>query len=394
MTFRPPAGAVVAAFLLLSPSLLPAQNVLKYQAKSTVSAAGNILDTRYSTPVSPAYNGIGSVRITTATSLYICTGSLLADGKTVLTAAHCLNPGGATDPTTSISVHFFPTGPTPVTMAASSWTAHSQYSGAVIDQNDIAVIRLANTAASNISRYDIASSSGENSAFEFVGFGQKGSFGQGVSINAGFSLAHRKQGANLFDISLGDARWNGFWNDPFAQTAHVLLADFDNGSEGPTSNDSMCWIGKFFSPLNTTECQSGGLGLNEAISGGGDSGGPGFIDGKIASVTSFGLTFGRDLFICQDPNDPVQVADENCYIRKWGPDIDNFLNSSFGEFGGFVDVAYQSAWINNQLDQSSLGPTVFGPLAPVVATPEPASIALLATGLLFIGGVARRRNRR
>ena len=151
MKFRIAARAAVATAALIAPQLVSAQSVLQYKAQNLVSAAGNILtDTRYSTPVSPAYNGIGSIRINTANgNAYICTGSLLADGKTVLTAAHCLNPGGATNATTSMTVNFYPVNSTAVVMNAATWTANPLYSGQVIDENDIAVIRLTTTAASN-----------------------------------------------------------------------------------------------------------------------------------------------------------------------------------------------------------------------------------------------------
>lgn len=380
MNFRPAVRATAAAALLLSPQLLQAQSLLSYTATNHVVAAGDILnDTRYSTPVSPAYNGVGSIRINTTTGAYICTGSLLADGKTVLTAAHCLNPGGPSDPTTSISINFYPVNATAVTLQAVSWNMNPLYSGAVIDENDIAVLHLGAEAPANISRYELATGNPVDNPFNFVGFGQKGSNGAGVSINAGFSLANRRHGANLFDLTLGDARWEGFWDDPSAATGHVLFADFDNGTTGYRSNDGMCWIGEFFSLLGASECNSG-MGLYEAITGGGDSGGPGFVNGKIASVTSFGLTFGNGLYQICDP-----VTDPACVKR--GPDINNSLNSSFGEFAGFTDVAYQSAWITNQMDLASLDPTVVGPFA----TPEPASLALLATGLVFIGGIARRK---
>ena len=395
MNFRPVARAAGAA-LVLAPALLGAQSSTKLvsfggqdyslTAKSLVSAAGDIVnDPRYQTPVSPAYNGVGSIHIQTTAGLFICTGSLLADGKTVLTAGHCVShlPGAVQ----SISVDFYPVNSTAVNLVASSWQANPLYSGQVIDENDVGVIHLAAEAPANISRYALATSSAVNQNFEFVGYGQKGSFGNGVTIGAGFSLSNRRQGANLFDTQLGDDRWNcpagspdcvpgtNFWADPLAATSHVLLADFDNGTTGFNSNDGMCWIGQFTQDVQfgTSECNAG-LGLDEAISGGGDSGGPGFAFGKIASVTSFGLTFGP-------PVDP-------------GHSTTTYLNSSFGEFAGFTDVAFQSGWIMSQMDLTSLDPTVDGPLAPgqsVVPTPEPSSTVLLASGLIGIAGIARRR---
>ena len=304
------------------------------------------------------------------------------------TACRTLAPA----PVTSISVNFYPVNATAVNLVASSWNANPAYSGHVIDENDVGVIHLAAEAPANISRYALATTSGVNQNFEFVGFGQKGSFGAGISIGAGFSLANRRQGANLFDTQLGDPRWNcpagsgppfciggtNFWFDPAAATAHVLLADFDNGTTGFNSNDGMCWIGQYNGSVQfgTSECNAG-LGLDEAISGGGDSGGPGFAFGKIASVTSFGLTFGQ-------------------FGPGPFPDINNTLNSSFGEFAGFTDVAFQSAWIATQMDLTSLDDTVLGPLAPgqtVVPTPEPSTTILLASGLIGVAGFARRRRK-
>ena len=394
MTFQS-AGRLFGAALVLAPALAAAQTSSKVvtlggkdytvTAKSLVSAAGDInANPIYSTPISPAFNGVGSIRITAtqadgSSGTFICTGSLLADGKTVLTAAHCLTGGIGT--VTAISANFYPTSSSPVTLTAASWNANPLYSGQVIDENDVGVIHLTAEAPSSISRYALYTGTAENQAFDFVGYGRRGSFGAGTGAagnGAGFGLANRRQGYNLFDITLGDSRWcsaaapcppdsNNYWYDPSAATAHVLLTDFDNGTTGFNSQDGMCWLGQFSNfTLGVSECNPG-LGQYEAISGGGDSGGPGFIDGMIASVTSFGLSFGS---------------------YNGGGDIDASLNSSFGEFAGFTDVAYQSSWITSQMDLTSLDPTVAGP--PVV-TPEPASIVLMATGLVGVIGFARRR---
>ncbi len=392
MSFFPAARAAGAA-LVLAPAFLAAQTSTKVvtlggqqysmTATSLVSAAGNILtDPRYQTPVSPAYNGVGSIRITSDRGTFICTGSLMEDGKTVLTAAHCLTgtqPGGI-GTVSALSVNFYPVNSTAVVLTASSWTANPNYSTEVIDENDIGVIHLSAEAPANISRYQLYQGNAVNNAFRFVGYGAKGSFGAGLSIGAGFSLANRRAGENLFDINLGDNRWcpvgspcaatDNFWYDPAASTSHVLLTDFDNGTTGFNSNDGMCWIGQYGGSvsLGTSECHAG-YGLNEAISGGGDSGGPGFIGGQIASVTSFGLTFGQ-------------------YGPGPYPDNNNSLNSSFGEFAGFTDVAFHYQWLQDQMDPSSFDPTVAG---PAVVSPEPGTLVLMASGLFGIAGIARRR---
>ena len=105
-------------------------------------------------------------------------------------------------------------------------------------------------------------------------------------------------------------------------------------------------------PASAKYCNLG-RGALEATTAGGDSGGPQFVDGKLASITSYGLTFGQD----------VQPGD-----------LDNDLNDTFGEFGGYVPIFLHTDFIN-------------------ATVPEPASWALMIGGFGMVGASARRARR-
>jgi hypothetical protein len=181
-----------------------------------------------------------------------------------------------------------------------------------------------------ITRYQLYTGVAENNNFQFVGYGQRGSNGAGVSCRRRLRLATAAPATTCSTSRSATPAGATSGRIRSLPRTHVLLTDFDNGTTGvqlerrhvldrPLQQLPNAWH---------TECNAG-RGLDEAISGGGDSGGPGFINGQIASVTSFGLTFGQQ-------------------GTGFG-DIDNSLNSSFGEYAGFTDVAFQSQWINSQL---------------------------------------------
>ena len=98
----------------------------------------------------------------------------------------------------------------------------------------------------------------------------------------------------------------------------------------------------------------GWRGATEVGVAGGDSGGPQFVDGKVASVTSYGLSFGTD----------------------YG-DIDNLLNSTWGEFSGYVPVYIHQDWIESTL----------------AAIPEPQTWAMMIVGFGAVGFAARRQRK-
>jgi len=155
------------------------------------------------------------------------------------------------------------------------------------------------------------------------------------------------RGNNRVDLTWTDPLFGGFFNAFFGNAdPYGLVADFDNGL---AANDAACQIGGAFSLTNFCNL---GLGLSEVALGGGDSGGPLFINGRIAGVASYGLSFGPSF-----------------------GDLDGSLNSSFGEFNGWASTDYNDQFLGQ------------------FVTPEPSSVVLVAAGLLAIVAGARRRRR-
>lgn len=332
-------AAMVAAPSLAAQQLpgVGAFNSGSYDAEQRIVAAGNIQAPPYIDAYinnrGTGYDGVVSLQINTPGGTFICTGSLLWSGVDILTAGHCPNAGGGA---TSIIANFFP-GPAGntslVQIASSSWSVKPGYDplGSAVQANDLAVIHLPTAAPDFVDRYTLYAGDPFSAAFDVVGFGRRGSDGLGATDAASFTA--RRHGYNLFDFDLGDA-FGSMYDG-------ILMADFDDGT---ATHDASCfWFGV---------CQRGVAG--EANTAGGDSGGPAFINGQIAGVTSFGIRF-RDL-----PNYPGSP-----------PDIDATLNSSFGEMSGWVQP--DAVWISS------------------VTAPEPSTLVLFASGFLFVGVAARRR---
>ena len=309
----------------------------------------------------PSYNGVVSLIMDEgAAGKFICSGTLLSDRRSILTAGHCVSHGAGTDNPISTTAYFTPaTDPDSVTyldpastaISVSQYFVNSGYTGEVIDQNDIAVLRLATAAPAWATSYDIYTGGDlTGQGYNIAGYGRRSDVGGAIGADLG--PGRLRQGDNRYDFRLGDADFGGFFTPDFfgegagTQIDYSYLSDFDNGLP---QNDASCQIAGAFGLGGAKYCNLG-RGPTEVSDAGGDSGGPQFINGQIASVTSYGLTFGSDF-----------------------GDVDNSLNSSWGEFNGFVPVSIHTRFI-----QSSMAP-------------EPGTWALMLGGFGAVGAAMRRK---
>ena len=341
-------------------------NIVGQNSTATIAGGGNPLYLANTAQ----YSGVVALITEFAGGSFICSGTLMNDRKTIVTAAHCVTdgPAGALTAPLKTTVYFGggqvagdffnAAGTTAIVADGAFW--HSSYTGEVIDQNDIAVVTLSQLAPVSATSYDITDLNDlTGTDFNVAGFGGRSDVGGALGQNLG--AGRLRQGINTYDFRLGDADFNGGWNGVFgtADVTYSYLSDFDNGT---ITRDASCLVAADFGLSGAKYCDLG-LGAREVGVAGGDSGGPQFVNGKLASVTSYGLTFGPDF------GDDIFRDTNGNGVRDPG---ESFLNSSFGEFSGYVPTYIHRAFIAN-------------------AVPEPATWLQMIFGFGLVGSVLRRR---
>lgn len=286
-----------------------------------VATAGNVNDNRYQATPGLGFDGVVLVRAGNDHA----TGVLLADGHTVLTAAHLF--AGVADPLAVTEVVFETASMAAGVLHPAQIIIHPGYDPGS-DAADLALVRLEQSAWPDAERYTLYRQDDlAGQAFTLVGYGQPGTGVLGESRVD--SLPVRRMAGNTVDGDIGLlVDWLGAvmaW-DPPAGTQ--FFADFDSGLSAHDAS------GRLLRVVDT------GLGTWEGLLTAGDSGGPALVAGKVAGIASYTASL------------------------SWGgirPDIDGQGNSSFGEFAAWQKLSYYQQWLDQNLRS-------FYPDAPV--TPE------------------------
>ena len=292
------------------------------------------------------YDGVADIIVDTPGGFIRGSGVLIQGGgaRYVLTAAHVVDQMvsmGASS--VFFDMRASAGGRTQVGIAAVY--IQPQWDGNFMYGNDLAIIELAAPAPAGAEEYPIYRGSGEVGAVSTkLGYGRSGTGDEGDVIHSGT----KRMGENLYDAlasifadpAHGDIFGQNHIDPPLAGAQ--LAYDFDNGFD---ANDA---FGVFLGIHD--------LGVaREVLAAPGDSGGPTFIKvagiDQVAGITSYGMRMAY--------TDPPTTSD-----------IDDVLNSSYGEFGVDTRVSYYAPWVDSVIS---------------VVVPEPMTLTLMLLGLAGLG---------
>lgn len=272
------------------------------------------------------FDGVVAVegeRAATSQRWLMGSGSLLFTGRHILTAAHPFTGGedeflplaGSFPKGLATSVRFeLPSGS--VEIAARRVFIHPDWNGHFAEGNDIAIIELLDAAPTGTDTYEIYRAADEvGRTGTLAGYGESGTGESGSVLPHGTLRA----GKNRFDAA-GEA-FRMFQGREDTLDGALLALDFDSGRR---ENDA---AGIFAGKRDT------GVGADEAFAAPGDSGGPTFLDGKVAGIHSHITQFKG--------------------VDGKTPDSDGeFFTSTFGEVMFDTRASYYADWVDRTVASS------------------------------------------
>jgi hypothetical protein len=280
----------------------------------------------------------------------VCSGTLISGGQFVLTAAHCA------DNFNVMQVDFgVYNGVSSVTRGVSAAYVNPNWTGALANGSDIAILKL-DAPVTTIQGFNISTTNDVGKNTLIMGYGSTGTGASGLATNwDDWGWAH--WGRNEADVDLQTFD-QGLWPGAYTYYGNEYIYDFDSGS---STNNTLGILAPFSGGMWTS---SNGLGVEEALIAGGDSGGGDFIwtgtEWRVSGVHSWG---GE---ICGGPSDSYDL----------GCDVAPGVLASYGDLAASTAVFSHAAWIN-----------------AVTGVPEPETYAMMLLGLGGLGMWRRRQQR-
>ena len=304
-------------------SLVPGLLTCAYLALSAGLAAGSPISMSLQPPTQAStvdWSGVGLLSVNGSAN---CSAIAIAPGA-LLTAAHCVAPSGAASVSQNVTAILRSMSDV-VQVTSAAVIVYPTYQASYLG-GDLAVVILNQTLPSWVAVYGIYNLSDElGQVFDAAGFA-------GATLGGFHSYQNRFENNGLF--------WAADW----------LSFDYDSGQQ---ANNALASFGA--SDL--------GLGASEGMIRLGDSGGPALINGQLAGV-------------------PSGIWRYEYYTngQLTSADVDNVINSSFGEIGFMVRVSLYRNWIYDTVNAYT------GTVTETqnnTAVPEPATWGLMAVALLW-----------